>query len=409
MGSFAQVTIGGYPISSTKNYYDQWFFRKKDRVIRTRSKAERNTLILSAAEPHEQLEEETDYLYVCSGSVLRRRLELAGYNREALEREFQECIAQRVASLEELSNPDDGWAKEYAQRIPILKSSSLTDWLKVLKIAVDDGISSWRWDNCKSNYSDPLLHLLFADDEFTMDAPSMHDTGFPCKTLEGMAVAILEIMPAEVECVLDITDLIGGGWTDSFEDLIEYHNDYTAFYEVFATAIEDIRSLIILSPESKTLARLLYANVITAMETYLSDTLKKQVLTRESIRRRFVQTSEIFKEKLIVQDIFRKLDSLNEDIVQVIDMMSFHNLDKTAGLYKSVLNTQFPDANMADLKKAVENRHDIVHRNGKTAQGKVVSVTMEEVSSLIELVDVTVKYIDHQIKDGLLDDGDEEQ
>jgi len=403
MGSLAQITICDYPISSTKNHYDQWFFRKKDRVIRAREKSQRNTLIWCEAEPHEQHEEETDYLYVVSGSVLRRRLELAGFNRETLEREFKECIARRVASLEEPFPFDERWAKEQSKRAAILKASDLVDWLNCLKIAFDDGIASWRWDECKQNYTDPLLHILFSSDEF-WDEASLHDTGFPCRTLESMAVAMLEIVPTEAECVLDVTELIGGGWTDAFEDIIEYHKDLTTFYDVFTTAILDTQSLITLSPENVTLARLLYANVITAMETYLSDTMKKQVLTREAIRRRFVQTSETFKEKIVVQEIFRKLEALNEEIFQTIDTMSFHNLDKTAGLYKAVLDTKFPSAHMADLKSAVEKRHDIVHRNGKTVQGKTVNVAMADVEKLIELVDFTIKHIDKQIKDGLLDD-----
>ncbi|PKG96415.1 hypothetical protein CXF92_01070 [Pseudomonas sp. Choline-3u-10] len=403
MGSFAQITICGYPISSTKNYYHQWYFQKKDRAIRVRDKSQRNTLIWCAAEPHELYEEETDYLYVVSASVLRRRLELAGFNRDTLEREFKECIAQRVASLEEPFDFDEDWAKEQSKRAAILKSASLSDWLKCLKIALDDGITSWRWEELKQNYTDPLLHIFFASDAF-WDEASSHDTGFPCQTLESLAVAMLEIVPVEAECVLDITDLIGGGWTDSFEDMIEYNKEFTTFYDVFATSILDTQSLMTLSPENITLARLLYANVITAMETYLSDTMKKQALTREAIRRRFVETNETFKEKIVVQEIFRKMEGLSEEIIQTIDTMSFHNLEKTAGLYKAVLDTKFPSAHMADLKSAIEKRHDIVHRNGKTVQGKTVSVVMEDVEQLIELVDFTIKYIDKQIKDGLLDE-----
>ena len=408
MGSYAQITIAGYPIVSTKNHYLKWYFRKKDRCIRTRPKSQRNPLIWVAADPTERDEEETDYLYVCPGTVLRRRLDLAGFNRETLEREFNECITQRIANREVFTQNYE-WAKDYAQPIPILKTSSLADWLKALKTAVDESIGGRCWDEVKNKYSDPVLPLLFVPDDFS-DEPSIHDTAFPCKTLESMAVAMLEITPSDVECVLDVTDLVGGGWTDSFEDLIEYHQDHTTFYEVFATAIADTRSLIALAPESKTLARLLYANVITAMETYLSDTLKKQVLTREPIRRRFVQTNDAFKEKMVVQDIFRKLESLNDEIVQAIDLMSFHNLDRTTGLYKSVLDTQFPTASMEDLKKAVEARHDIVHRNGKTTQGKAVEMSMQDVERLLELVDATVQHIDKQIKDGLLDDekGEEE-
>lgn len=406
MGSFAYLTIGGYPIQSSKNYYHRWYFRKKDRVSRPRPKAGRNTLIWAAAEQNEQHEIETDYRYVTTGAALRRRLELDGFNREVLEREFKERIAERIASIEELSEYDSEQGNDLRMRLPILKSSTLDDWLRVLKIAVDDGVPSWRWGGVKQNYTDLLLHALFGQDEF-LDEPSIHDTGFPCKSLESMAIAMLEILPPETECALDVTDLVDGGWTNSFEDLVEFSKDFTTFYEVFSTAIGDTRSLIELAPNNPTLARLLYANAITAMETYLSDTLKKQVLTREPIRRRFVQSNDAFKDKkFTIQEIFSKLDSLNDEVVNAIDKMSFHNLDKTPALFTSVLDTKFPHERMSDLKMAVENRHDIVHRNGKTTQGKSIEVSMVDVMEVIELVESTVMHIDKQIKDGLLDDED---
>lgn len=407
MGSMAYLTIGGYPIQSSKNYYYRWYFRKKDRVIRPRPKAGRNTLIWAAAEQNEQQDVETDYLYITTSAVLRRRLELDGFNREVLEREFKERIAERIAAIEELAAYDSDWANNLRIRLPIMKSSTLDDWLRVLKIAVDDGVTHWRYEDVKQNYTDLLLHVLFAQDEF-LDEPPIHDTGFPCKSLESMAIAMLEILPPETECTLDVTDLVDEGWTDSFEDLVEFSSDFTTFYEVFSTAIGDTRSLLELAPNNPTLARLLYANAITAMETYLSDTLKKQVLTKEHIRRRFVQSNDAFKDKkFTIQEIFSKLDGLNDEIANAIDKISFHNLDKTPGIFTSVLDTRFPHERMSELKKAVENRHDIVHRNGKTTQGKSIEVTMDNVKEVIELVDSTVRYIDKQIKDGLLDDDED--
>lgn len=381
-------------------------FSQKDRVIRIRKKSERNPLIWCAAEAEEMHEEETDYLYTIPGSVLRRRLELDGFNRETLEREFSEYITQQVTRMEELCEADTEWAQTLIPRIAMLQNSNLNDWLQRLKTAFDDGIVNWRWSDCEQNYTDPLLHHWFGHGSFTEEA-SVHDTGFPCQSLESMAVAMLEILPVDAECTLDITDLIGGGWTNSFEDMIEYNKDFTTFYEVFTTAIMDTQALMSLAPENTTLARLLYANVITAMETYLADTLKKQVLTREAIRRRFVQTNDTFKEKISLQEIFRKLDTLNEGITQAIDTMSFHNLEKTASLYKLVLDTHFPGECMADIKRSVEYRHDIIHRNGKTVQGKLVNVTMTDVQNLIRLIDTTIKHIDKQIKDGLLDEDED--
>lgn len=407
MGSYAFLTIGNYPIFSSKNYYNRWYFRRADRVQRTRSKGQRNPLIWSAVAPHLAQEEEVDYRYVVSAATLRRRLALAGFNRETLEREFRDCIASCRSDLEERVHSDELWATQSAYQLSLLRKATLADWLGSLKTAVRDGIVEWRWDELKLGYSDPLLHLMLEHKEYGNNLPE-HETGFPCRTLESMAVAVLEVLPDDVECALDVTDLINGGWTNSFEDVIEYHKEFTTFYEVFATAMADIHSLMEVSPGNPTLARLLFANVITAMETYLSDTFKKQVLTREAIRRRFVQTHDAFKEKIAVQDLFRKLGSLNEDIVKLVDAMSFHNLDKTISLYRGVLDTQFPDDQIAELMRAVETRHDIVHRNGKTTLGSPVVISMAQVTDLVVLVEATVRFIDKQIKDGLLDDVDDE-
>ncbi|KTB94080.1 hypothetical protein AO073_11045 [Pseudomonas syringae ICMP 11293] len=135
---------------------------------------------------------------------MQRRLELAGFNHETLEREFHECIARRIEILEEPFEHDDDWAKKRSTRAAILRSSGLqvfrssglTDWLRCLKTAFDDGITSWRWDECKQNYADPLLEIFFESEAF-WDEGTFHDTGFPCQTLESMAVAMLEILPTE--------------------------------------------------------------------------------------------------------------------------------------------------------------------------------------------------------------------
>ncbi|WP_367239167.1 HEPN/Toprim-associated domain-containing protein [Pseudomonas fulva] len=406
MGSYSQITIGGYPMLSTKNYLYQWYFRKTDRTIRTRSKSQRNTLIWCEADPSELEELETDFLYVAPGPVIRRRLELDGFNYESLEHEFQETIGRRVKGVRELTLTFGEWERKQAEIIALLESATLTDWLDRLKIIVQEGITSWRWKEREKEYTDPLLCLMFNDNLF-WDTEAFHDCGFPCQTLESMAVAMLEIMPEGTECVLDATDVVGGGWTDAFEDLTEYQKEFTNFYDIFISAVTDTQSLMALSPGNSTLARLLYSNIITAFETYLSDTMKKQIVTRAAVRRRFVESNETFKEKISLQDIFRRLENLNNEIIQAIDTMTFHNLDKTAGLYKAVLDTHLPSEHMADLKAAILKRHDIVHRNGKTVHGVNVIITSEDLKKLIGTVNAAVVKIDKQIKDGLLDDDDD--
>jgi hypothetical protein len=141
------------------------------------------------------------------------------------------------------------------------------------------------------------------------------------------------------------------------------------------------------------------------METYLADTFKKQVLNRPSIQLRFVRSHETFKEKKIpISSILDRVNTLKDEIGLEIDRMSFHNLEKIPNLYKAVLDTDFPRHQMASLHQAIRNRHDIVHRNGKGTSGGHVEVSMTDVGTLISLVSDVIKYIDKQVKDGLLND-----
>jgi hypothetical protein len=199
--------------------------------------------------------------------------------------------------------------------------------------------------------------------------------------------------------------MIASGWSDEFDDFIEYHQDNTTFYEVFRSSLTEALELAALAPDNGSLARMLYANVITVMETYLSDTLRKQVLKRDAVLRRFVKSHDAFKnsKKEPVSEVFTTYDRINELVNDAIDGLSFHNVAAARKLYKEVLATSFPDE-IDELFKAVAIRHDIVHRNGKDTRNNAVVVTMEEVRALAQLVDDMVRFIDKQVKDGLLED-----
>ena len=63
----------------------------------------------------------------------------------------------------------------------------------------------------------------------------------------------------------------------------------------------------------------------------------------------------------------------------------------------------FPAEAVPALCRAVQRRHDIVHRNGKDTSGKAVEVSQEDLSAVITLVTETIRAIDTQVKVGLVD------
>lgn len=391
MSSWADITLDGQTIISTQNHFSTWFFRKKDRVI--------------AIDPATG---RTIYKYVVSGETLRRRLELDGHNMASLQREFDKQLAQMKADCEEMISLDpNGKAREL---LPVLAESTLADWLGRLRQICEQRLESASYGEIDKEFGDSLLNFMMSvEGYYFSDNPGGGNYHFPCWTDEGYAIALLEVLPKDVECVLDISDLIQGGWTNAFDDLVEFQQDFTTFYGVFKTSLGDILALTQIAENNETLARMLYATVISAMETYLSDTLRKQVFVKPAIKRRFVETHGKFKgNQLDLRDIYTRLEKLDSFIAEVIDSESFHNIVSVNKLYKNVLLTDISKPHMDKLVKAIDIRHDIVHRNGKSLNGTIHKLTMDDVHQLVLDVDAAIQHIDKQIKDGLLDDTEDE-
>lgn len=129
------------------------------------------------------------------------------------------------------------------------------------------------------------------------------------------------------------------------------------------------------------LYRLLYANLITSMEAYLSDTLIKYVTENDEYLRKFTETYKPFKKQTFTtDDIFNRMDHLKDIVKGELRELMYHNLPKIKPIFKDSLGIDI--GVIKELYKAVLIRHDIVHRNGKDKDGKELVITKEDVEKL---------------------------
>ena len=172
-------------------------------------------------------------------------------------------------------------------------------------------------------------------------------------------------------------------------------------YKSFLEAMYELEILLGVSlPDTKlksTMAKISFATAITAMETYLSDTFINRVASNDVLTRRCVETDPEFKNrKLDLSDIFKRKESLPQEVRNYLVDILFHNLAKVKMMYKSVLNIDFPK-DLGVLYKAIETRHDIVHRGGKNKSGVIKPVMREEVISLIASLKSFTECIEAQL------------
>lgn len=174
----------------------------------------------------------------------------------------------------------------------------------------------------------------------------------------------------------------------------------STYHENFSEAIKSVKALLYIEVSEKAeecLCRLLFANVITALETYLSDAFINTVIPSDSLRRKFVENlPEFEKEKISLSEVYKALESVEVKVNTFLSNLVWHNLGRVRPLYENVLNINFP-RDFSGIAVAISVRHDLVHRNGKTRDGEDIVIARESVERLIADVETFVGHLDDQL------------
>ena len=165
---------------------------------------------------------------------------------------------------------------------------------------------------------------------------------------------------------------------------------FSSAYEPLGAALETFRDIADVKLPSElhaVLMRMLFAGTIATMEAYLSDYFIAMIKSDAELMKRFVSTTPEFKQtKFSLSEIHSELACLDKTIANHLGQVVWHNLSRVRLMYKDALGIEFP-SDLSALYRAVEVRHDIVHRNGRPPEGRIGHVVNKaEVVELFELV-----------------------
>ena len=195
----------------------------------------------------------------------------------------------------------------------------------------------------------------------------------------------------------DVEDLeVEDEYDDIDSQIDEYMNSilYNSHVTETMTALDAIETLS--SDVKNTLYRVLYANLISCMESFLSDTLIHKVLESEDNKRAFVKGyKEFSKLEIGLSSLYDTIDSIDGIITKTLRDIIYHNLPKVKGIYKDVLGIDLGEIGV--LCKCVNTRHDIVHRNGKTKGGEKITIERKDIEELAKAVSDMIENVESQI------------
>jgi hypothetical protein len=168
--------------------------------------------------------------------------------------------------------------------------------------------------------------------------------------------------------------------------------------ELSLDEIEAATRLKQLGDSEQFMRRLLFANVITVLETYLADRFRLEIKGDAELIQKFIETDPELKDQKIYLSAAavtaRNLEKLAFD--QLGDVI-WHRLSSVSAMYKDTLDIKFPKY-LGPLYKAILQRHDIVHRNGKSKGGEMGSWDNTAILGLVAKVRELAAHVEQALK-----------
>lgn len=251
-----------------------------------------------------------------------------------------------------------------------------------------------------ANYENPVENTPYESAE----GGYIYIWGGPYDPYEELEGEFGGVVPDKLinELAQDLRD-ISWEWTgrpDS-SDIDDYLFDsiasFTKHLETFQSSIQDIKALLetnVGEPYQQCFRRLLYVNVITALETYLSDFFISSISGDHGLLRKFVEVNPDFKaEKIPISEVFKAAEEIEQRVKTYLMDVVWHHLARIKPMFLDTLGINLP-SDMSALFKAVLVRHDIVHRNGRSKDGREHVLVEKDIADLLAIAESFVMEIE---------------
>lgn len=131
------------------------------------------------------------------------------------------------------------------------------------------------------------------------------------------------------------------------------------------------------------LNRLLYINVVGALEFFITELLGSFVMGDKDYFDAFIEKSQV---RIPLSKLIESASDIPQTIHKAIHEFNAHDLRKMNNLYKAVLNISFPD--YGELSSKIKTRHDLVHRNGYEVKDRTLKYIEITPNMIIELISI---------------------
>lgn len=184
-----------------------------------------------------------------------------------------------------------------------------------------------------------------------------------------------------------------------YEEQYEEYLRFKPFFDNFLKALQDINSLINvnLSKRNKQiLFKMAYSNVITVLETYLSDVFVYLVTGGGKFSLKYSLGKKKDKNKKLKLSEYHKPEHDFDKRKSLMTKKTWHRLADTETLFKKYFGVSF-NSHKKYLEGCIDIRHDLIHRNGKNINGIMVHLSKGQIMTLISRTKKFIKKINDDL------------
>lgn len=236
------------------------------------------------------------------------------------------------------------------------------------------------------NFEGDSHYDSFNEDDHYLECPQCHKNYIftISSALDGCTISCDDLDECSIDEIYNFDD---DSW---YKEQIQSY-----FINNFNDHISKIQELMT-DNDNSLLLELLYANVITTLEAYLSEVLTYYVLNHDNYKRKFVKSFVDYKNiNVNLTNLYDIYDDIDKRISNTLKDLIYHHLPKIRGIYKDTLDVDM--GSIKDIMLAVEKRHHIIHRNGKDKDGNAIVISKVDVEKLISIVIDFVENIEKQL------------
>jgi hypothetical protein len=198
------------------------------------------------------------------------------------------------------------------------------------------------------------------------------------------------------EVIDELHRQVGDQWAPvQFRVPDDYDEDYGVIVETSGQPLARLRDRLaqskqVLALQGKVPAQLLarnlvFASVITSLESFLWETVTYWVDHDDTVITNIITKIQVFRDQpLKLGEIFEKRDNLKHEIKAYLQNLVWHQWNKVAPFFIHGLGIDIPG--FKQFEDALIKRHDIVHRSGFTKAGVQVHVDDAEIGALCEQI-----------------------